>query len=130
MADFERSTTVGVGADAAFAYLSDPEHLPQYVSAMALVDDVAVDGDPAVEPERDAREVAPEARLLADAATRTVEWGRPGADYGGSMSVAVGTASTSQVVIRLHVRDDADRAGIDRMLDETVRNLQRLLSGR
>jgi len=130
MAEYERSTTVGVGADAAFAFLSDPEHLPQYVSAMALVDAVAVDGDPGAEPERDAREVAPEARFLADAATRRIEWGLPGAEYGGSMTVTQGTASTSGVTIRLHIRDDADRDGVEKMLDQTIRSLQRLLSGR
>jgi hypothetical protein len=130
VAEFERSTTVGVGADAAFAFLSDPEHLPQYVSAMALVDDVAVDGDPEAAPEREAREIAPEARLLADAATRRIEWGEPGAAYGGSMTVSPGTASTSGLTIRLRVRDDADQAAIERMLDQAVRNLQRLLSGR
>lgn len=130
MADFERSTTVGVGADAAFAFLSDPARIPDYVQTMTLVESVAVDGDPMVAAEEDAHHEVPEARFLADAGTRRIEWGESGAGYGGSMTVSAGTASTSQVTIRLHVRDDADHAEVDRLFDQTIRNLQRLLSGR
>jgi hypothetical protein len=130
MADFERSTTVGVGADAAFAFLSDPRRVPDYVTAMHFDEAIAVDGDP--EAEIDDAEIRPvgEARFLADAAARRVEWGMADRDYGGSATVTAGTASTSQVTLRLHVRDDADTAEIERLLDQTVRNLQRLLSGR
>lgn len=130
MADFERSTTVGVGADAAFAFLADPANLPRYVTTVSLVDAMAVDGDPAAEPERDPRDVAPEARFLADAARRHIEWAGRSAGYGGSMTVGEGTSSTSQVTIRLHIRDDAETAEIERVLEETLRNLRRLLSGR
>jgi Polyketide cyclase / dehydrase and lipid transport len=130
MGDFERSTTVGVGADAAFAYLSDPDHAPEYVSAMTLVDSIAIDGELPPEAEERDRDAAPEVRFLADAAARRVEWGLGGADYSGSMSVTPGTTSTSQITLRLHLRDDADPGAVERMLDQTVRNLQRLLSGR
>ena len=130
MADFERTTTVGVGADAAFGFLSDPQHLPEYVSTMSHVDSTAVDGDLHVEADVGGRHEEGDASFRVDGAARRLEWGRPGVDYGGSLSVDAGTASTSQVTIRLHTRDDADRAEIEQVLDQTVRNIQRLLSGR
>lgn len=130
MADFERTTTVGVGADAAFAFLSDASRVSDYVSPMSHDDSIAIDGDPAAADEPDAGERFAEARFLADAASRTIEWGMPGEAYQGSFTIAAGTASTSQVTIRLHVRDDADGAAVERVLGESVRTLQRLLSGR
>ena len=142
MANFERTTTVGVGADAAFALFADPLRLPEYVGPMTHVGSTAIDGDPNAEPEDEAgvgggaglrRPAAPavaEARFLADAARRRVEWGLPGAEYSGSIEVAAGTPSTSQVTIRLRVRDDAPAVEIERVLDQAVRNIGRLLSGR
>jgi hypothetical protein len=130
MADFERSTTVGVGADAAFAFLADPQRLPEYVATMTHVDSTAVDGKLVVEAEVEGRQEAGVAHFFADAAARRIEWGRPGTDYAGSATVTPGTSSTSQVTIRLHTRGDANAPEIDRVLDQTMRNLQRLLSGR
>ncbi len=130
MADFERTTTVGVGAEAAFAFLADPTHVSRYVSPMSLVDSIAIDGDPDAADEPDAGERFKPARFVADAGQGTIEWGMPGDEYEGSFKVERGTASTSQVTIRLHVRDDADAAAMERVLGESVRSLQRLLSGR
>jgi hypothetical protein len=130
VADFERSTTVGVGAEAAFAFLSDPSRVSEYVSPMTHDDSIAIDGDPEAADETDAGERLAEARFVADAAHGTIEWGMPGDAYEGSFTVTPGTASTSQVTIRLHVRDDADAAAVERVLGESVRSLQRLLSGR
>jgi carbon monoxide dehydrogenase subunit G len=130
MSDFERSTTVGVSADAAFAFLSDPQRLPDYVPMVTLVDSTAVDGDLDVEADLQDRDGAAGAQFFADKAARRIEWGRSGSDYEGSAVVAEGTASTSQVTIRLHTRDDADTAEIERVLDQTLRNLRRHLSGR
>ncbi|MHB8891817.1 MAG: SRPBCC family protein [Candidatus Limnocylindrales bacterium] len=132
MADFERSTTVGVGADTAFAFFADPGRLPEYVTTMRLEETTAVDGDPDAQPEADAKGLRPvsEARFLANRAARRVEWSLPGSDYAGSITVTAGTKSTSGVTIRLHIRDDAGTAEMDTVLDQTVRNIQRLLSGR
>lgn len=132
MADFERSTTVGVGADRAFAFFADPQRLPDYVTTMRLEDTTVVDGDPAArsEAETHGRHHASEARFFADRTARRVEWGLPGGDYAGSITVSAGTASTSGVTIRLHIRDDAGTAEVEKALDQAVRNIQRLLSGR
>ncbi len=131
MADFERTTTVGVGADAAFAYLSDPAHVSDYVAPMTHDDSWAIDGDPEAEEEGEGSgEAIAQARFSTDTANRRIEWGMPDGGYGGSMTVERGTASTSQVTIRLHLRDDADQAAVEKVLGQSVRSLQRLLSGR
>lgn len=130
MTDFERSTTVGVGADAAFDYFADPSRLPEYVTTMTHVETTAVDGELQVEAEATGGRGAGEVRFLADRAARRVEWGDPDSDYAGSIVVTAGTASTSQVTIRLHIRADADQAAIERVLDQAIRNIQRRLVGR
>jgi hypothetical protein len=131
MADFERTTTVGVGADAAFAFFADPSRLPEYVTTMRLEETTAIDGDPAAEPEDGAARphAASEASFLADKDARRVEWGLPGSDYSGSITVTVGTPSTSGVTIRLHLRDDVSAPEVDKVLDQAVRTIGRLLSG-
>jgi hypothetical protein len=130
MVDFERSTTVGVDADRAFAFLADPLRVPDYVPMVTLVDSTAVDGELDAEADLHERGGASGARFFADRDSRRVEWGRSGTEYVGSIEVAEGTRSTSQVTIRLHTRADADAAEINRVLDEVLRNLRRLLSGR
>ena len=46
MADFERSLTVGVTADAAFEYLADPANVAEYVGPISLLESIAIEGDP------------------------------------------------------------------------------------
>src|SRR6478752_5108944 len=67
MADYERSTTVGVGADAAFAFLADPSNLDEYVGPITHVDSIAIGGDPAEADASDEADPAAEAHFLADA---------------------------------------------------------------
>lgn len=131
MADFERNTMVGVEADLAFAFLSDPRRIPEYVATVTHVESIAIDGDPNAEVDAAERREAGEARFFADTKTRRIEWGRPGTAYSGSIDIETGTIpDTSQVTIRLRTSDESDRAQIERVLDQTVRNIQRLLSGR
>jgi hypothetical protein len=117
--DFERTFTVGVGADAAFAYLADPVHLPDYLPTVAHVESIAIDGadDP------DAESTGEPTRFLPDAGARRIEWGRPGSAYEGSFTVEPGTTSTSQVTIRLRLRDDAPAEEIERMLAQAARSI-------
>ena len=119
MVDFERTFTVGVGADAAFAYLADPVHLPDYLPTVAHVESIAIDGsdDP------DAEATGAPTRFLPDAGSRRIEWGRPDSGYEGSFTVEPGTTSTSQVTIRLHLRDDAPAEEIERMLAQAARSI-------
>ena len=130
MAEFERTTTVGVGADAAFAFFADPQRIPEYVPTMAHVETIVIDGEESDEPDPAGSRPGDEARFFVDGPARRVEWGRPGTDYAGSIAVAKGTASTCQVTVRLQTRDDVDAAGVDRMLDEALRNIRRAVSAR
>jgi len=130
MAEFERTTTVGVGADAAFAFFADPLRLPDYVPTMAHVETIAMDGEESAQPNPAGHPDITQARFLADRDARRVEWGLPGTEYAGSITVAVGTTSTCQVTVQLHTRDDVDAAGVDRLLDETMRNIRRAVATR
>ncbi len=127
LAEHERTLTVFAGADAAFDFLADPIHLPEYVSTMRLEDSTAVEGE--LDPDADLAERAgaPDAGFVADRATRRITWGRPGADYGGSMTVEPGTSSSCTVTIRLRTRDDADADEVARIVDQAVSSLRRLL---
>jgi hypothetical protein len=127
--DFERGTTVGLGADAIFALLADPARVADYVPLVTHVESTAEDGTPA-EPEAARPEGLGEMRFFTDTAARRIEWGEPGATYGGSITVDAGTASTSQVTVRLHTRDDLDRAKVEEFLDGAMRGIRRIASGR
>lgn len=124
MVDLERTTTVGMGADAAFAVLADPARVPEYVPVVTHVESVVEEGDSPVA----VADGGGEARFFVDAAARRIEWGMPGADYSGSMTIATGTTSTSQLTVRLHLRDDADKAKVEEILDQAMRGMRRLLT--
>ncbi|HEX5827105.1 MAG TPA: hypothetical protein VFY23_06270 [Candidatus Limnocylindrales bacterium] len=128
--DFERRTTVWVGVDEAFDFFADPANLPLYVPTVTLEEAVAVDGDPGAEPDPELGRGEPLAHFLPDRNTHRVEWGLPGGEYGGSIEVGKGTASSSDVTIRLHTRDDVDEAQVRQMIEQVVRTLGRHLSGR
>ncbi|HYO41613.1 MAG TPA: hypothetical protein VES19_00310 [Candidatus Limnocylindrales bacterium] len=127
--DFERTTIIGTGADAAFARLSDPLLVPRYVPLVGHAGSDAEDGIPA-----EGEAVPPEGlgtiRFHPDAAARRLEWGEPEAAYRGSMTITAGTASTCQLTISLHTRDDVDRTKVDAFIEEAARNLRRVLAAR
>jgi hypothetical protein len=128
--DFERRTTVWVGVEEAFAFFADPANLPLYVPTVRLEEAVAVDGDPEASPDPELGSADPQARFVPDRKAHRIEWGIEGEDYGGSIEVAPGTASSSDLVIRLHTRDDVDEAEVRQMSEQVVRSLGRHLSGR
>jgi hypothetical protein len=130
MAEFERTTTVGMGADAAFEILADPRRLPEYAPTVRHVDTTVVDGEPDDDAPGEGPGETAQARFLADREARRVEWALPNTDYEGSVVVAAGTTSTSQVTIRVRTGDDGGDGELERMLDEMLRNLRRLLARR
>jgi len=128
--DFERRTTVWVGPDEAFEFFADPANLPLYVPTVKLEEAIAVDGDPDAAPDAEAGSSGELARFLPDRRGRRVEWGLPDGEYGGSIEIAQGTASSSDVTIRLHTRDDVDEEQVRQMIEQVVRTVGRHLSGR
>jgi len=129
MPDFERRATVGVDADTAFDLLAEPAHLPDWVVGITLDDAIAVEGDPQLQDEAEARPEAPLAHFLADRPARRVEWGLPGGDYSGTAEVQPLMARLSTIIIRLHTREAADPAAVGRALDQSMKLLQRRLTG-
>ena len=128
--DCARRTTVWGGPDEAFEFFADPANLPLYVPTVKLEEAIAVDGDPDAAPDAEAGASGPQARFLPDRKARRVEWGIAGGEYGGSIEVRQGTPSSSDLTIRLHTRDDVDRAQVEGMIEQVVRTLGRHLSGR
>ncbi len=117
-------------ADTAFDVLSDPVRLPDYVPTLRLDESTAVEGELDVDRDLADRGGAPDAGFTADLATRRIDWGRPSPEYGGSIVVAEGTASTASVTLRLHTRHDDDAAEGTSVVEQAVSNIRRLLSGR
>ena len=130
MPELERTLLVMTGADAAFDFLSDPIRLPEYVPTLRLEDSIAVEGELDVDADLSARDGAPTAGFVADRKTRRIDWGRPEDDYGGSMEVAVTTANTARITLRLRTGGAADPAAVATVVDQAVANIRRLLSGR
>ena len=128
--DFERKTTVWVTPDEAFEFFADPANLPVYVPTVKLEEAIAVDGDPGADPDPEAGATGPEASFLPDRKAGRVTWGLAGDTYGGSIDIRQGTPSSSDVTIRLHTRDDVDRAEVEQMIEQVVRTVGRQLSGR
>ena len=116
-------------ADAAFDVLADPVRLPEYVPTMQLVDSIAIEGEADADADIAERDGAAEAGFVADRKTRTITWGRPDRDYGGSIAIRESTASTSDVTVRLHTRPEADAAAVATMFDQAVSSIRRLLTG-
>jgi hypothetical protein len=116
----------------AFDMLSDPLRLPDYVPTLRLEDSIAIEG--ATDPDEAAalteRDGAAEAGFVADRRSRTISWGRPEHDYGGSITVAESTTSTANVTLRLHTRADADGDAVAKAFDQAIANIRRLLMGR
>lgn len=130
LADLEKRFTVTTGADRAFDFLSDPVHLPEYVSTMRLEDSTAVDGALDVDADLGERGGAREAGFVADRATRRITWGRPGGPYGGSIQITPETTNTAGVTLQLRTSDDTDGAEVARIFDQAVSDIRRALSGR
>ena len=118
------------GADAAFEALADPARLPELVPIIEFVDAIAIGGEEDADAGLAERDGAPEAGFVADRRTRTISWGRPEHDYGGSISVAESTASTANITVRLRTRADADVAAVTAIFDQSLANIRRNLTRR
>jgi hypothetical protein len=128
--DFERKTTVWVGVEDAFDFFADPANMPLYVPTVTLEEAIAVDGDPESEPDAEAGAGGPQATFVPDRNEHRVSWSLPGVEYNGSIEVKPGTASSSDLLIRVHTADDVDAEQVRQMIEQVVRTLGRHLSGR
>lgn len=127
MRDFERSVTVTADPDEAFRFLADPGNLPRYIARMVLAR--PEDGERLhVAADVEGRHEEGHARFRPDPAARCLEWGaEQGSGYRGSLQVSE-DAQGALVTIRLHLNRDEDEAEVNRVLDETAANIERLLS--
>lgn len=127
MPDFERTATVTAAPEDAFQFLADPSNLPKYVATMSLAK--PEEGHRLhVAAEVQGRHEEGDARFTADAAQRRIEWGAGGQSrYAGSIAVSEANGGSS-VHIRIHVEHEQDEGEINRAMDETVSNIERLLS--
>ncbi len=132
MADHEASTTVGVAPNL-FDYLSDIEHLPDYLPW--LTDVHRTEPRPAeaqgMEARRPHQPVHEEVEVTAEVPTgersdqtvhseawidvveedRRLRWGAPGADeYHGELDVDFVADGTSRLTVRLHTTHSPDQA--------------------
>ena len=129
MPDFERSTRVAADPEAAFRFLADPSNLPRYVATMVFAR--PEEGEHLrVAAEVEGRHEEGEARFRTAPSQRRIEWGaEDGGKYGGWLQVLeAGDGAT--VTIHLHMEHDQDEAEVNRVLDETAGNIERLLDTR
>ena len=128
MPDFERTVIVNTEPEDAFRFLADPTNLPRYVATMSFAR--PEQGDRLrVAAEVQGRHEEGGARFTADPVRRHIKWGAEGqTGYWGRIEVAERNGGSS-VHIRVHVEHEHDEREIDRTMDETVSNIERLLGG-
>lgn len=127
MPDYQRSISLAAQPEAAFAFLADPDNLPRYVATVVKAEPHA-DGTVRIAAQVQGRHEEGDALLQIDAAGRRMDWSAPGDnDYSGSLQVAQ-TDEGCEVSLQLHLGRDQDEQEIDRVLDETTANIQRLLA--
>jgi hypothetical protein len=129
MAEYERSATVHGTPAVIYAYVADPKHLPGYVAGMVQA---AMMGGDHLHVAADVRRGHEEGNAMfrANPASRRLEWGSDDhPDYHGWLVVADGDANdTSRVTIHISTRNEDDRVEIDAALQQTLANLEAVLS--
>ncbi|HZU11513.1 MAG TPA: SRPBCC family protein [Chloroflexota bacterium] len=127
MPEFERTTTVPASPDDAFRVLADPRNLPRYVATMTTSEPTGADRLH-VAADVEGRHEEGDARFRADREQRRMEWGGESSrGYRGWIQVA-GAGDGASVTIHLFVEHTGDEEEINRVLDESVGNIRRLLS--
>ncbi|WP_328323733.1 SRPBCC family protein [Kribbella sp. NBC_00382] len=128
MGDYEASTTVGVSAEVLFGYLSEVEHLPDYLPQMTeahRTEGDQVEVAAVIQPEGGPkREVSGQAWIEVVEDGKKLQWGATGAhDYHGELDVDPATDGTSLLTVRLHT-DHAEGASIDDGLQRTLAGIK------
>ncbi|MDX6261326.1 MAG: hypothetical protein QOH84_3014 [Kribbellaceae bacterium] len=128
MGDYEASTTVDVSAEVLFGYLSDVEHLPDYLPQMTeahRTDGDKVEVAAVIQPEGSPqREVSGKAWIEVVEEGKKLKWGAAGAhDYHGELDIDPAPEGTSLLTVRLHT-DHADGPSIDDGLQQTLAGIK------
>lgn len=127
MADYERTVTVTTAPDAAFRFLTDPSNLPRYIATMVLAEPKE-DEQLRVAAEVQGRHEEGDARVQVDSTVRRMDWSAQSeSGYRGWLQVSP-SGEGSAVTVHIHVARDEDEAEINRVLDETLANAERLLA--
>jgi hypothetical protein len=119
---------VNAGPDEAFITLANVDNLPRYVATMTRADETG-NQTLHVAADVEGRHEEGNAAFRPDPARHRIEWGgEDGSRYNGWMQIAP-DGSGSSVTIHLHVPHTGEDAEINRVLDQTVNNIQRLFTG-
>jgi uncharacterized protein YndB with AHSA1/START domain len=126
MRDFERTVIVSAAPDEAYRFLADPGNMPGYIATMVLAR--PEEGNRLrVAADVEGRHEEGDARFRTNPGERLLEWGaEDDSHYYGWMRVSP-DGNGSSVTIHLHVARDEDEAEVNRVMDETGQNIQRLL---
>ena len=133
MAEYTGTTTIDVSAATLFAYLANPENLPEYFPRLTSThrttdDQIAVTARIKTE-DGQTRDVAGEAWLKVTRADQTLTWGSSGPDnYSGTLDLAPidDRSCRLRVTITTDHCDDHIQTGVD----ETVSGIKRAAEAR
>lgn len=127
MPEYEESGSVNASPESVFAYLSDVDHLTDYIPNMVLARDEGEELRVAAEVQGRHEEGA--AWLHTQEDLRRIEWGGQGtAGYGGWLSV---TASAEGSTVMIHLSTDrvSDAEEIRGSLSQALANIKDRVEG-
>jgi hypothetical protein len=125
MPDYDRTVTVSGNVEATYAFLADPQNLPHYVATMVMARPDGSDNLRVAADVQGRREVGA-ASFRTDPSAHRISWGAEGdRDYSGWLQVSPSGESVA-VALHLHVPETREQAEIERAIDETMSNIERL----
>jgi hypothetical protein len=132
MGDYEASTTVDVASNVLFEYLSDVEHLPDYLPQLTAArpagesaEGERVEVEAVIQPDGEAeRKVAGEAWIEVLDDGKKLRWGAPGPhDYHGELDIDFVADGTSMLTVRLHT-EHTDGPSVEAALQRTLSGIK------
>jgi hypothetical protein len=132
MGDYEAPTTVDVASNVLFEYLSDVEHLPDYLPQLTAArpagesaEGERVEVEAVIQPDGEAeRKVAGEAWIEVLDDGKKLRWGAPGPhDYHGELDIDFVADGTSMLTVRLHT-EHTDGPSVEAALQRTLSGIK------
>lgn len=133
MPSYTRSTTLDVDEDTAYAYLSDPENLPEYFPRITKVNPKSggdeVETTAVIEPPGEQKQtVEGTAWFRADDDAHKVEWGSEGSShYHGELDFDPAGGGDARSTVKLTIHSDSGHPGIEESIDETLQTIAQKL---